>query len=96
MKITEVRVRPVRREGKLKAVVSITIDDVFVIHNLKIIDGKKGLFLAMPSRKMSNGKFQDMAHPIFTETREEIQATVLEKYNRMLEEGLPDDDGLEE
>lgn len=91
MKITEVRIRPVKREGKLKAIVSITIDDVFVIHNLKIIEGKKGLFLAMPSRKMSNGKFQDMAHPILTETRDELQKLVLERYEKALEEGLYDE-----
>ncbi|MDD2715405.1 MAG: septation regulator SpoVG [Candidatus Wallbacteria bacterium] len=87
MNITEVRIRPVKREGKLKAVVSITIDDVFVVHNLKIIEGKKGLFLAMPSRKMSNGKFQDMAHPILTETRDELQKMVLEKYEEVLKNG---------
>ena len=85
MNITEIRIRPVKREGKLKAMVSITIDNEFVIHNLKIIEGRKGLFVAMPSRKMQNGKFQDLAHPIVTETREKIQEQVLEKYEKELE-----------
>ena len=85
MNITEIRIRPVKREGKLKAMVSITIDNEFVIHNLKIIEGRKGLFVAMPSRKMHNGKFQDLAHPIVTETREKIQEQVLEKYEKELE-----------
>jgi len=85
MEITEIRINPVNRDGKLKAVVSITIDGVFVIHNMKIIEGKKGLFLAMPSRKMANGKFQDLVHPIVTETREALQRQVLEKYKEKLE-----------
>jgi len=85
MEITEIRINPISREGKLKAIVSITIDGVFVVHNLKIIEGKKGLFLAMPSRKMANGKFQDLAHPIVTETRDELQRKVLEKYQEQEE-----------
>ena len=80
MKITDVRVRKVAKEGKLKAIVSITMDDEFVVHDIKVIDGEKGLFIAMPSRKASDGEYKDIAHPINSETREKIQALILEKY----------------
>ena len=64
MKITDVRVRKVAKEGKMKAVVSITIDDEFVVHDIKVIEGEKGLFIAMPSRKASDGEYRDITHPV--------------------------------
>ena len=86
MTITDVRVRKVLKEGKLKAVVSITIDDVFVVHDIKVVDGDKGLFIAMPSRKSSDGEYRDVAHPINSETSEEIQKLILGEYQKMLDE----------
>lgn len=80
MKITDVRVRKVAKEGKMKAVVSITIDDEFVVHDIKVIEGEKGLFIAMPSRKASDGEYRDIAHPINSETRERVQKIILEHY----------------
>ena len=86
MKITDVRVRKIAREGKMKAIVSITIDDEFVVHDIKVIEGDKGLFIAMPSKKATDGEYRDIAHPISQSTRETIQGTILEAYNRALEE----------
>ncbi|MBP3719602.1 MAG: septation regulator SpoVG [Eubacterium sp.] len=80
MEITDVRVRKVDKEGKMKAVVSITIDNEFVIHDIKVIEGEKGLFIAMPSRKSSDGEYRDIAHPINSETRSRIQELILTKY----------------
>ena len=80
MQITDVRVRKVTKEGKMRAVVSITIDDVFVVHDIKVIDGEKGLFIAMPSRKAADGEYRDIAHPINSDTRNKIQQIILEKY----------------
>lgn len=80
MQITDVRVRKVSKEGKLKAVVSITIDNEFVIHDIKVIEGDKGLFIAMPSKKALDGEYRDIAHPINSQTREKIQKKILEKY----------------
>ena len=80
MEITDVRVRKVDKEGKMKAVVSITIDNEFVIHDIKVIEGEKGLFIAMPSRKSSDGEYRDIAHPIHSETRSRIQELILTKY----------------
>lgn len=80
MKITDVRVRKVTKEGKMKAVVSITLDDEFVVHDIKVIEGEKGLFIAMPSRKASDGEYRDIAHPINSGTRERIQKIILEQY----------------
>ena len=80
MNITDVRVRKVTKEGKMKAVVSITIDDEFVVHDIKVIEGEKGLFIAMPSRKATDGEYRDIAHPIKTETRNRIQKMILERY----------------
>ncbi len=80
MEITDVRVRRITREGKMKAIVSITFDNEFVVHDIKVIEGDKGLFIAMPSRKSSDGEFRDIAHPINSETRERIQSTILERY----------------
>lgn len=86
MNITDVRVRQVVREGKMKAVVSITIDDVFVVHDIKVIEGDKGLFIAMPSRRNAEGEYRDIAHPINSETREQIQKIILESYEKAVEE----------
>lgn len=86
MRITDVRVRKVAKEGKLKAIVSITIDDEFVVHDIKVIEGEKGLFIAMPSKKALDGEYRDIAHPINSGTREKIQDTILERYNTVLEE----------
>ncbi|MBR4513592.1 MAG: septation regulator SpoVG [Lachnospiraceae bacterium] len=80
MQITDVRVRKVNQEGKMRAVVSITIDNEFVVHDIKVIEGDKGLFIAMPSRKASDGEYRDIAHPINSETRDKIQTLILEKY----------------
>ena len=86
MIITDVRVRRVAKEGKMKAVVSITIDNEFVVHDIKVIEGEKGLFIAMPSRKASDGEYKDIAHPINSSTREKIQRIILEKYEATTEE----------
>lgn len=80
MQITDVRVRKVTKEGKMKAVVSITLDNEFVVHDIKVIEGEKGLFIAMPSRKAADGEYRDIAHPINSETKERIQSIILEKY----------------
>lgn len=86
MQITDVRVRKVTKEGKMRAVVSITIDDVFVVHDIKVIEGEKGLFIAMPSRKASDGEYRDIAHPINSETRDKIQSLILKKYQEVASE----------
>ena len=80
MQITDVRIRRVEKEGKMKAVVSITIDEEFVVHDIKVIEGEKGLFIAMPSRKAADGEYRDIAHPINSDTRDRIQNLILEKY----------------
>ena len=84
MNITDVRVRRVAKEGKMKAVVSITIDEEFVVHDIKVIEGEKGLFIAMPSKKALDGEYRDIAHPINSATRERIQSIILEKYEEAL------------
>ncbi|BCJ92625.1 MAG: septation regulator SpoVG [Anaerocolumna sp.] len=86
MQITDVRVRKVSKEGKMKAVVSITMDNEFVVHDIKVIEGEKGLFIAMPSRKAGDGEYRDIAHPINSETRDKIQKIVLESYEIAAEE----------
>lgn len=93
MQITDVRVRQITKEGKMKAVVSITLDDEFVIHDIKVIEGDKGLFIAMPSKKTSDGEYRDIAHPINSSTRESIQKIILDSYVKTLE--LPDE-GIEQ
>ena len=89
MQITDVRVRKVAKEGKLKAVVSITMDEEFVVHDIKVIEGEKGLFIAMPSRKSTDGEYRDIAHPINTQTRDRIQSIVLEAYEKA--EAVPEE-----
>ncbi len=84
MNITDVRVRKITKEGKMKAIVSITLDDEFVVHDIKVIEGEKGLFIAMPSKKATDGEYRDIAHPINSGTRELIQSTILTSYDRAL------------
>ncbi len=81
MQITDVRLRKVNSENRMKAVASVTFDNEFVIHDIKVIESQNGLFIAMPSRKTPNGEFKDIAHPINADTREKIQASILEAYN---------------
>jgi len=86
MTITDVRIRKIAAEGKMKAIVSITFDNEFVIHDIKVIEGQNGLFIAMPSRKTPDGEFKDIAHPINTDTREKIQSSILKAYEAAVEE----------
>lgn len=86
MEITDVRVRKVAKEGKMKAVISITIDNEFVVHDIKVIEGDKGLFIAMPSRRAGDGEYRDIAHPINSDTRERIQRMILDRYEQALKE----------
>ncbi len=80
MQITDIRVRKVDKEGKMKAIVSITVDNEFVIHDIKVIDGDKGLFIAMTSKKTIDGEYRDIAHPINSDTRERMQQKIIEAY----------------
>lgn len=84
MEITEININ-LRNEEKLKAFVNITFDDVFVIRGLKVIQGNKGLFVCMPSRKLADGSYKDIAHPISNEFRQQIESLILEKYQKVLE-----------
>ncbi len=84
MNITDVRVRMITKEGKMKAVVSITLNDVFVVHDIKVIEGEKGLFIAMPSKKAADGEYRDIAHPINSQTRDYVQETILKAYEKAL------------
>ena len=84
MNITDVRVRKITAEGKMKAIVSITIDDVFVVHDIKVIDSEKGFFIAMPSKKATDGEYRDIAHPINSKTREDLQNLILSRYEQAL------------
>ncbi|MCF7923925.1 MAG: septation regulator SpoVG [Candidatus Izimaplasma sp.] len=94
MKITEVRAKRIKGNNRLKGIAAITIDECFVIHELRIIDGKNGLFVAMPSRRMPNGEYKDVAHPINTETRSMIEKEVLDTFNALPE--LEDDEPKKE
>ncbi len=84
MKVTDVRVRKIAKEGKMKAIVSITLDEEFVVHDIKVIEGDRGLFIAMPSKKVSEGEYRDIAHPINSFTRDAIQKVILESYEKAL------------
>ena len=87
MNITDIRIRKIEKEGKMKAVASITIDNEFVVHDIKVIEGEKGLFIAMPSRKATDGEYKDIAHPIRSETREKLHNMILDRYRKdILEE----------
>ena len=83
MNITDVRIRKISAEGKMKAIVSVTFENQFVVHDIKVIEGQNGLFIAMPSRKTPDGEFSDIAHPINTETREQIQKAILDEYEKV-------------
>lgn len=87
LNITDVRVRKILTEGKMKAIVSVTLDNAFVVHDVKVVDGQNGLFVAMPSRKTPAGEFRDIAHPISQEARDILQQRVLEKYEEALASG---------
>lgn len=82
MQVTDVRLRRVNTEGRMRAIASITIDGEFVVHDIRVIDGNNGLFVAMPSKRTPDGEFRDIAHPISSETREKIQNAVLAEYER--------------
>lgn len=86
MQITDVRVRKITKEGKLKAIVSITFDEEFVVHDIKVIDGDKGVFIAMPSKKAMDDEYRDIAHPINSTVREKIQNAILEKFYEVMAE----------
>ena len=86
MTITDVRIRKIAAEGKMKAIVSVTFDNEFVVHDIKVIEGQNGLFIAMPSRKTPDGEFKAIAHPINTDTREKIQTSILKAYEEAMEE----------
>jgi stage V sporulation protein G len=85
MTITDVRVRKIAKEGKMKAIVSITLDDEFVVHDIKVIEGEKGLFIAMPSRKTLDGEYRDIAHPINSQTRQQMQDVILAEYEKAIQ-----------
>lgn len=87
MNITDVRIRKITKDGSLKAVASITLDNAFVIHDIKVIEGEKGLFIAMPSRKTAEGEYRDIAHPISSDVRETVQSKILEAYENLLLSG---------
>lgn len=84
MRVTDVRIRKIAKEGRMKAIVSITIDNEFVVHDIKVIEGDKGLFIAMPSKKAADGEYRDIAHPISSATRESLQSIILERYEQAL------------
>ncbi|MBU5315593.1 septation regulator SpoVG [Clostridium bornimense] len=83
MQITDVRIRKITSEGKMKAIVSVTFNNEFVVHDIKIIEGQNGLFIAMPSRRTPDGEFKDIAHPINTATREQLQNSILSEYEKV-------------
>ena len=92
MNITDVRIRKISDEGKMKAVVSITFDDEFVVHDIKVIEGQNGLFIAMPSRKVGEGDFRDIAHPLVSDTRNKIRDAIFAEYEKTLAETAETDE----
>ena len=86
MQITDIRMRKVASEGRMKALASITLDDEFVVHDIKVIEGDNGLFIAMPSRKSPDGEYRDIAHPINSDMRYRMQSMVLAEYEKMMAE----------
>ena len=91
MKITYVRVRKVTKQGKMRAVVSVTFDNEFVVHDIKVIEGERGLFIAMPSKKSTDGEYRDIAHPINSDMRKTLQDTILEAYDKAADEAVEGD-----
>ena len=91
MKITDVRVRKVAKQGKMKAVVSVTFDNEFVVHDIKVLEGDKGLFIAMPSKKAADGEYRDIAHPINSPTRQMLQQIILESYEKAAEDSVQEE-----
>ncbi|MCR5555930.1 MAG: septation regulator SpoVG [Butyrivibrio sp.] len=91
MKITDVRVRKVTKQGKMRAVVSVTFDNEFVVHDIKVIEGERGLFIAMPSKKSTDGEYRDIAHPINSDMRKTLQDTILEAYDKAADEAVEGD-----
>ena len=89
MQITDVRIRKINVEGKMRAVASVTFDNEFVVHDIKVIDGQNGLFVAMPSRKMGGGDFRDIAHPLASDVRNRIKDAIFEAYDK-----LPEGEGM--
>ncbi|WP_102399449.1 septation regulator SpoVG [Haloimpatiens massiliensis] len=96
MQVTDVRIRKIATEGKMKAIVSITFDNEFVVHDIKVIEGKSGLFIAMPSRKTPDGEFKDIAHPINTDTREKIQQAIFDEYEKVKNKDIENEDNVVE
>ena len=96
MKITDVRIRKIASEGKMKAIVSVTFENQFVVHDIKVIDGQNGLFIAMPSRKTPDGEFKDIAHPINSETRERLQQAILDEYEKVMQDSVDESMDFEE
>ena len=94
MQITDTRIRMVNKESKMKAVVSVTFDDCFVVHDIKVIEGDKGLFIAMPSKKIPDGEYRDIAHPINSEMRSSLENMILDVYNKE-QARAPEDDGVD-
>ena len=86
MDITDIRIRKINQDSKMKAIVSVTFDNSLVVHDIKVIEGEKGLFIAMPSKKMGDGEYRDVAHPINASTREMVQKIILESYEKALSE----------
>ncbi len=84
MEITKVEIRPMRNEGNLKAFCSVIFDDVFIVHSVKVIQGREGLFVAMPSREVGNGEYRDIAHPIDNDFRLKLEKAVLDRYHEVI------------
>ena len=91
MQITDIKVRRINTEGRMKAIVSVTFDDELVIHDIKVIEGTDKLFIAMPSRKVADGEFKDIAHPIKSEMRDKLQAAIFDKYEEALQTGISEE-----
>lgn len=96
MQITDVRIRKISEDNKMKAIVSVTFDGEFVVHDIKVIEGKNGLFIAMPSRKTPTGEFKDITHPINTDTRQKIQDAILGEYEKVKNQISVDDEEVTE
>ncbi|MGI6160502.1 MAG: septation regulator SpoVG [Christensenellales bacterium] len=83
MNVTDIRIRKIDADGKMRAIVSVTFDDQFVVHDMKIIEGQNGFFIAMPSRRTPDGEYKDIAHPINSQAREQLQRLILERYEQL-------------